>query len=97
MKSNSGNLVKLPVTDKEKIYINQLLEKNKVGKKDLIVGININSSDFAIERRWPKEKYVELADKILKKHPNAKIFFIGAKFDKEFVQSTIDMIRDHSK
>lgn len=97
LKSNSGNLVKLPVTDKEKIYINQLLEKNKVGKKDLIVGININSSDFAIERRWPKEKYVELADKILKKHPNAKIFFIGAKFDKEFVQSTIDMIRDHSK
>lgn len=40
--------------------------------------LNANASDLMPLRRWPPERYVELARKLLARHPEAAVVFTGA-------------------
>lgn len=41
--------------------------------------VNPNASDLRLERRWSKQKYIELISNLLEKYPNYKIVLIGSK------------------
>ncbi len=86
-------LVKVPVQKDSILYIDKILSQNRIRKKKPIVAININSSNFAIARRWPKENFAKLADMIVGKLKE-NVVFIGSKADMAEVQSTIDMMKN---
>ena len=57
--------------------------------------INPNASDLRLERRWPREFYVETIIYLLKKFPQLKIILIGNKFESAYVQEIESTIPSH--
>ncbi|OFY97868.1 MAG: hypothetical protein A3K10_12150 [Bacteroidetes bacterium RIFCSPLOWO2_12_FULL_31_6] len=62
-------------------------------KKDYIV-INPNASDLRIERRWPKDKFVQLIQLVLNEYPSKLIFIIGSKAEKEYSEEITSSINN---
>jgi ADP-heptose:LPS heptosyltransferase len=64
------------------------------GAERSIIVLNPNTSpDLAPEiRKWPEERYSELARNILREDPNAFIAVIGAKSEKEYVERIVSRI-----
>ena len=59
---------------------------------DSLFVINANTSpDLAPEaRKWPKERYAQLADELIAGTPNARVCFIGAPNEREYVRSVVE-------
>lgn len=67
---------------KEDKYVNKLLKKYNLSKKDLKIIIHpSNNKDWNI-KRWPEERFASLIAQLIKKY-KAKIILIGTKEDKE--------------
>lgn len=62
---------------------------------DPLFVINANTSpDLAPEaRKWPKERYAQLADELVASTPNARALFIGAPNERPYVQSVADLCK----
>jgi len=58
--------------------------------------INPNTSaDLAPEvRKWPVERYVELARRLLQENEGASVVFIGAKSERPYVESIVNAVDD---
>lgn len=67
----------------------------RVGHGDQIFVINPNTSpDLAPEaRKWPEERYAELADRLIKEHPRARVVFIGAGSEKTYVERVASKVK----
>lgn len=54
--------------------------------------INANTSpDLAPEaRKWPKERYAQVADELVASTPGARVCFVGAPNEREYVKSVAD-------
>ena len=63
-----------------------LSEAINTGSGKYIV-INANASDLRIERRWPKERFVELIQNIMAHHPEYKLVLVGSVAEREYVGS----------
>tara|TARA_Y100000310_G_scaffold336995_1_gene422951 strand:+ start:10480 stop:11535 length:1056 start_codon:yes stop_codon:yes gene_type:complete len=66
------------LTKKEENYAQEYFKKHHIQEKDLVIGMHPGSSKLAgmMNKRWPKEKYAALADKLIKKK-KAKILLFG--------------------
>jgi ADP-heptose:LPS heptosyltransferase len=62
---------------------------------DAIYVINANTSpDLAPEaRKWPKERYAQLADELIAHDPSARVYFIGAPSERDYVRSVATLAR----
>jgi len=62
---------------------------------DPLVVINANTSpDLAPEaRKWPKERYAQLADELVAHTPNARACFIGAPNERPYVESVAELCK----
>jgi ADP-heptose:LPS heptosyltransferase len=60
-----------------------------IGRGDPLFVINANTSpDLAPEaRKWPRQRYAQLADELVAHTPNARVCFIGAANEREYVRS----------
>jgi ADP-heptose:LPS heptosyltransferase len=58
-------------------------------RSEAIYVINANTSvDLAPEaRKWPKERYAQVADELIAANPKASVVFIGARDERDYVQS----------
>ena len=50
-----------------------------------IVALNPNSSELSLERRWPADRFVELAKRLHAARPQIRLFLIGAEEDRSYV------------
>jgi ADP-heptose:LPS heptosyltransferase len=82
----------------EKEFFCKLKRANKNIKEDneLII-FNINSANLTTLRRWPKENFVALADKIIDYDKRKILVFIGGKEDREYVNICIENIKNKAK
>ena len=66
----------------------------RLGPGDPIFVINPNTSpDLAPEaRKWPEERYAQLAERLLREHPGARIAFIGAKSERAYVERVAGLV-----
>lgn len=66
---------------------------------DPLFVINANTSpDLAPEaRKWPKERYAQLADELVATTPNARVLFVGAPNERPYVQSVADLAKTPRK
>jgi ADP-heptose:LPS heptosyltransferase len=66
-----------------------------VGRGDPLFVINANTSpDLAPEaRKWPKERYAQLADELVAHTPNARVCFIGAPDERAYVRSVAELCK----
>jgi ADP-heptose:LPS heptosyltransferase len=66
-----------------------------IGRGDPLFVINANTSpDLAPEaRKWPKERYAQLADELAAQIPGARVCFIGAPNERPYVHSIAELCR----
>ena len=64
-----AKLEKINVSINNKKIINNFLKKNKITKKDFIVGLGVGTGTTVPQRRWPEENFAKLADKYQSDQP----------------------------
>ncbi len=59
--------------------------------------LNANASDLVPLRRWSRERYVELARRLLSAYPEASVVFTGAPNEADVVEELVRQVdREHS-
>lgn len=83
---------KVPISELERAALRSKLAGHGIRPGDPLFVINANTSpDLAPEaRKWPKERYAQLADELVATTPNARVCFIGAPNERGYVQSVAD-------
>lgn len=73
----------------ERAALRTKLAKHGIRATDALFVINPNTSpDLAPEaRKWPAERYAQLADELVASTPNSRALFIGAPHEREYVTS----------
>ncbi len=96
----NGLIVNPPIKFNIGNYLNTSEENESILKKLGIINnnrplivLNVNASELCIERRWPVEKFIQLSEYLIKNY-NARLLFIGADYDYEYVKSVVDRVND---
>lgn len=82
------NLQQPFLSNDEKNAANDMLARQGIEHDELLIGFNINASDLSYERRWSQEKFLTLAQSLLKEL-NLRLVFIGSANDAAYVADTI--------
>lgn len=85
---NHDSLEKLKFSAADRRKVDALLRKNKVGKKDRVIGIAPGTAESAPCRMWPLERVAELADHLIAQR-EAKVLLIGTKAESGLVNQII--------
>jgi heptosyltransferase-2 len=83
------NYPRIEPSQVERAALRAKLAKLDIRPTDPLFVINPNTSpDLAPEaRKWPAERYAQLADELVASTPNARAIFIGAPQEREYVKS----------
>jgi ADP-heptose:LPS heptosyltransferase len=86
---------RIAVEPETSAHVAKLLDQRGRGSRRLVL-INPNTSpDLAPEvRKWPEERYAELATQILAEHPETFVAFIGAKSERAYVERIAAHVKD---
>ncbi|MFH1862343.1 MAG: glycosyltransferase family 9 protein [bacterium] len=84
---------RIPLTAEAEQAAQELLLAEDAQAEDFIVGVNVNASDVAIERRWPLENFAALIDMIIQQL-HAKVVLFGAPDEVPYVERAIAMMRE---
>jgi heptosyltransferase-3 len=55
-----------------------------------VVCVNINAGSTSLERRWPPERFVDVADILAQQHPGTHFFFTGSLIDRPYVERALE-------
>lgn len=83
---------RIEISEIERAALRGKLAPHGIRSTDPLFVINANTSpDLAPEaRKWPKDRYAQLADELVAAVPNARVCFIGAPNERAYVQSVAD-------
>jgi ADP-heptose:LPS heptosyltransferase len=74
----------IPFTTEEESYVTRLMKEKNITESDLLLGINVNASDLAYCRKWPREKFAEVITVLLREDKGLKIFLTGTLNEREY-------------
>jgi heptosyltransferase III len=83
----------LPLTEADRRAASELLQSEGIGPGDFLVGVNVNASDVARERRWPLESFATLVDQMIQ-NLHVKVVLSGAPDEVTYVQRAVAMMRE---
>ncbi len=86
-------------SDLERAQLRSKLIGFGIKPSDPIFVINPNTSlDLAPEaRKWPKERYAQVADELVATTPNARVVFIGAPNERAYVESVAELCKTNRR
>ncbi len=86
---------RIDVSELERAALRNKLAGMGIKPTEPLFVINANTSpDLAPEaRKWPKERYAQVADELIAHTPNARVCFIGAPNERPYVQSVADLVK----
>ena len=87
------SLLPPPYPQEEEKKVDALFTKHKITQSKLF-GLAPGAAESARARMWDKERYAALADKLLEKHPDAKILLLGGPGEKRLCQEVIDLMKN---
>ena len=95
--TNAPKDIVLPLSKKEENEAKESLHSLGFKKNDFVVGIHAGSSELAgmANKRWPREKFVNLARKLVK-DKGAKILLFGGPNELQYNQSLQQHIGKHA-
>jgi ADP-heptose:LPS heptosyltransferase len=62
-----------------------------------LLGLNVNTGDMALERRWPLDRFAEVARTLLGQHPDLLIVLTGAPDEQPYVASLVERIPEDQR
>jgi ADP-heptose:LPS heptosyltransferase len=86
---------KVAISELERAALRAKLAGLGIRGNDPLFVINANTSpDLAPEaRKWPKERYAQLADELVAHTPTARVLWIGAPNEREYVDSVASLCK----
>ena len=90
--SINGRLERIWISQSDSNYVEEWLERRNVVNGDTLVGIHVGSSDRAKARRWPMDRFAELADRIIEIH-KAKIVFTGKYSEIPLIKDVVQCMK----
>ncbi len=93
---NPEELLELQVLEEDRKKVSLLLSDLKIEEKDLMIGFCVTTAESAISRRWPPEKFAQLADKLIEKY-NAKILLVSGPQDYELNETMRNSVTTKEK
>jgi heptosyltransferase-1 len=86
---------RITIAPETRARVAKLLEaRGRAGRRLVLVNPN-TSPDLAPDvRKWPEERYAELANEILAEDPNTFVAFIGAKSERKYVEHIAAQAKD---
>ena len=91
IKKTVEELSRLNYSNNDKNNVNKLLKNYKISKKDFLIGFGVGAAESAKSRMWPKEKFAEIANQLIKKY-NAKIILIGNNEEEKYINELQNLI-----
>ncbi len=82
----------LPLSEQDLRAAEELFAAEGLRAGDFVVGVNVNASEVAKERRWPLENFAELMDALIQ-NQKAKIVLFGAPNEVPYVERVAAMMR----
>ncbi len=81
-----------------KISLSSNIEK-KIGliNNQKYIVINPNASDLRLERRWPKQSFVQIISHLIKKYPHYKIVLVGNEIESNYVNEILTCVTESVK
>ena len=83
----------IPANREALAAVDELLRCEAIGDHDFLVGVNVNASEVAEERRWPLENFAALMDLLIQRL-KAKVVLLGAPDEVPYVDRVIAMMRE---
>ena len=83
----------IPLNQDDHKVAEELLRSEGINGDDFLIGVNVNASDVAEERRWPLENFATLIDLAIQKL-NAQVVLFGASDEVPYVERAIAMMRE---
>ncbi len=84
------------ITSAEAEAAEKVLSAHGIGADMPLIAFNVNASDLSFERRWPKEKFRELALALLDE-VKASLLFVGGGDEADYVVEVVAGIPAHSR
>lgn len=94
-KANCESPLNIVINDENVGFVENLLEKQGLSNENILIGINVNASDICLLRRWPKDYFIDLSNRLIEKY-SARIIFIGSNKEYQYVQGVVDRITDRN-
>lgn len=88
----SSKLEPIDCLDHEKGFVARWKKENNIDGAGLLVGIHVGSGEKAASRRWTKEGFASIADK-LKEEFNATIVFTGSLHDRPLIDGVVKLMK----
>jgi len=82
----------IPLTREDERAAEELLRAQDVNPGEFLIGMNVNASEVARERRWPMENFAALVDMVIQKL-NATVVLFGSPDEAPYVERTIAMMQ----
>jgi ADP-heptose:LPS heptosyltransferase len=83
--SPTDELIPILLTQEDQLFLDSFSKEHGISAQDFLVGINVNASEVAKERRWLPERFAELADRITL-HGVTKIVLLGSRNERKYVE-----------
>ena len=86
---------RIEISEVERAALRAKLANLGIKASDPLFVINANTSpDLAPEaRKWPKDRYAQVADELVATTPNARVLFVGAPNERPYVESVAELCK----
>jgi len=81
------SLSRIEPTEAEAESVRQFLGKHGLSEGKVLLGVNVNSGELSLERRWPKEKWGVLMSALTARHDNIYMVMTGSPDEQAYVES----------
>ena len=82
----------VPVDGAVEHAVDRLLEQAGVAPGERLAAVNVNASDMAFERRWPPERFAEVADRMVAEC-GVRVLMVGAPEEVGYVDAVMDLMK----
>ncbi|TKJ41602.1 hypothetical protein CEE37_03285 [candidate division LCP-89 bacterium B3_LCP] len=82
----------IPLSSADEKNAAEILQSEGISDEGYLIGMNVNASDVAVERRWPLENFAALVDLAMTKL-NAQVVLYGSPDERKYVERAVAMMR----
>lgn len=80
------------VSDDERHRFDEKLRTLSLPAHGVRIGVNVNASDLALGRRWPRERFAAVIDGLLKWRDDIAVVLTGTREEAEYTGSVMDLV-----